>query len=43
MENLKSSRRKLEELREEKDNLEQRLFGLFLPILNSKQVFLKLL
>ncbi len=39
MENLKASRRKLEELREEKDSLEQRLYGLFLPILNSKQVF----
>ena len=38
MQNLKATRRKLEELKEDKEKMEQHLFGQFLPILNAKQV-----
>jgi len=38
MENFKRTRRLLEELQDEKEKMEQHLYGLFLPILHSKQV-----
>ena len=38
MENLRKTRRRLEELTDEKNKLEQKLFGQFIPILHAKQV-----
>ena len=38
MENFKRTRRLVEELQGEKEKMEQHLYGLFLPILHSKQV-----
>ena len=38
MENLRKTRRRLEELTDDKNKLEQKLFGQFIPILHAKQV-----